>query len=247
MASATQSWSVIIFCYNEAGTVRHVVESVQGFFERAGCNDNEIIIVDDGSTDGSTELIREAEKKYANVRAIYHGTNRGIGHALRSGYWAASKENVTALPADGQFNTDELLLFANISPGTFVSFFRKENTVYSMRRNVLSYINKKLNSILLSIDLKDVNWVKVYKQEELSKLKLVMTSSLVESEICSKLILRNNKAIEVNSIYQRRSYGESKGASRKIVMQAMRETLKLIWVISLYKLSRRNRSEEYDK
>jgi len=93
--------------------------------------------------------------------------------------------------------------------------------------------------LFLGIRLKDVNWVKIYKNSELKELNLKMKSSLVESEICSKLLLRKNKVLEVNSIYLQRKSGVSKGASLKITMQAMSETLKLIFVILFFRFSKK--------
>lgn len=236
MNTQQQSWSVVVFCYNEAGTVMSVIESSLDFFQKINCADYEVIVVDDGSTDGSTDIIRKGEKKYPNIKAIYHDKNKGIGQALRSGYFNAQYENITAIPADGQFDTNELIPFANINTNSFVSFYRKENTIYSLQRNILSYFNKKVNSFFMGIYLRDVNWVKIYKREAFIKLDLKLKSSLIESEICSKLLLNHHKAIETVSIYHQRKFGVSKGASAKIVWQALKETIKLIFVIFLFRL-----------
>lgn len=226
---------MIIFCFNEAGTIASVIHTAADFLKKINCTDSEIIIVDDGSRDGSKEIIEEEAKKHPNAKTVFHGRNSGIGRALLSGYSNCTKENVTAVPADGQFNLDELIPYANVQERTFISFFRKENTVYSLKRNFLSYLNKKINSIFLGIHLKDVNWVKIYKNSELKNLDLKMKSSLVESEICSKLIKRKNTVTEVHSSYLKRRSGVSKGASLKITLQAVRETLKLIFVILFYR------------
>ena len=238
MEETTQSWSIIIFCYNEEGTLRSVIEAVQSFFETVHCTENEIVIVDDGSTDNCREIVRQAAETFSNIRPVYHPRNLGIGAALRSGYAAVRHQNVSAVPADGQFNVAELIPYVNLPERTFVSFFRKENTIYSISRNILSYVNRRLNAICLGLRQRDVNWVKIYKRAELQKLDLKMNSSLVESEICAKLILQKNKMIEAESVYLPRKAGQSRGASLPIVLRAALETLKLIYVISLYRITR---------
>ena len=241
MGHTTQSWSIVICCYNEAGTLRFVIDAVEKFFETIQCAKNEIIIVDDGSTDECGEIVRAAAKTFSNIRAVYHATNRGIGQALRSGYAAVQYENVSAVPGDGQFSVAELVPFADLSKNTLVSFYRDVNNTYSLRRNVLSLLNRTLNARLLGLKLRDVNWVKIYKRDELEKLDLRMNSSLVESEICAKLMLRGNRMIESKSVYHPRKAGQSKGASLPVVLRAALEAVKLVCVVNLYRIKRGSR------
>lgn len=229
-----QSWSIVIFCYNEVETVAKVTSKVLDVLQKIADN-YEILLVDDGSTDGSREEIIRVEKTFEQVRYIFHPENQGIGHALRTGYFNVKYENVCAVPADGQFDVTELLPYAQVNQGSFVSFFRKENTTYTLARNALSYANKVVNKWLLGFDLKDVNWVKIYKTEQIKKLNLEIESSLVESEICAKLLIADQKLIEVPSKYVPREAGVSKGASWKIVRQALRDTLLMSAVLRRFK------------
>ena len=217
-----------------------VIESVERLFAEMPCGDNEIIIVDDGSTDNCGDIVRKAAQAFSNIKTVYHSKNLGIGRALRSGYAAVQYENVSAVPGDGQFNVAELIPYAYLPQKTFVSFYRKENTIYSHGRNLLSFVNRKLNANLLGLRLRDVNWVKVYKRAELEKLDVRMKSSLVESEICAKLLLRKNKMIESESVYHPRRAGQSKGASFPVVLQAALETLKLVCVVNLFRAKRKS-------
>lgn len=232
-----QSWSIVVFCYNEAGTVKDVIDRIISLFDENRKGLYEVIVVDDGSRDGSYEKIVEAHGARSDViRMIRHEKNLGIGHALRSGYIAAKNENVTAVPADGQFNVEELLPYLNVEDGTFVSFYRRE-TQYTTFRTILSAANKYVNRIN-GIKLKDVNWVKIYKRSAIMAFSWKLDSALIESEICAKLILRGNTVTEVFSYYHPRLSGRSKGASARIVIQALKETLKLTRVI--YKFRKYN-------
>src|SRR5579872_798470 len=211
MKRRLQSWSIIIFCYNEKDSVRQVNEVVQKVLPRISNPRREVLIVDDGSRDGSVRVIQEIAKKYRNVRSIYHPINRGIGEALRSGYQSARYENVCAVPADGQFDVKELLPFKFIEEKTFVSFRRKVQSGYSFFRRLLSATNRLINRVLLGIRMEDVNWVKIYKLRELSQLNLRLRSSLVESEICAKLFRRGNRCLQISSIYHQRTSGRARG------------------------------------
>src|SRR5262245_35455193 len=233
-----QSWSVVVFCFNEAGTVKELLEHIVDFFEthRKGLYD--IIIVDDGSTDGSPEKIREAAKKHEKpMRIIRHEKNLGIGEALRAGYTAATNENVTAVPADGQFDIEELLPYLDIEPDTFISFYRRENVEYSSFRNALSVVDRYLNRIFNQLELKEVNWVKIYKREAITAFPWKLHSSLIESEICAKLLLTDNRVIQVLSYYHPRKAGTSKGASPRVIAQALRETPKLLFTVHKFRKS----------
>lgn len=221
-----QSWSVGLLCYNEVKTIRDVAEKALRNLELLA-SEYELIIVDDGSKDGSTDVIRELAAQYKQVVPVIHGINKGIGMGINSFYQHVRFDNVFLTAGDGQFDIDELLPFGYVAPDSFISFFRKENTVYSFYRNWLSWVNKKMNQYLLGINIKDVNWSKIIKKQNLAQLDLQLKSSLVETEICSKLLYLGVKVTEVESKYLPRMYGESKGSSFKTVIKAFKD----IWVL----------------
>lgn len=229
-----QTWSVGVLCYNEAQALENVVAQLREVMQKI-TGTFEIVIVDDCSTDGSREKAIGLEKKYPEVKAVLHEVNKGIGGALISIYANTQYENIAFIPGDGQFDVTEYLPFAEVPANHFVSYYRKENTSYSMFRNILSLFNKKLNKLFIGIDLKDVNWTKIYKKADIDQLDLELTSSLVESEICAKLLFLGKKVIEVESKYLPRKYGESKGASFAIVKKALSDTWILIAIMRKFR------------
>lgn len=230
-----QTWSIIVFAYNEEGNIIKTLDNAYKILNILSPVENELIIVDDGSDDNTPHLIETFSKNKNNVVGIRHTKNRGIGPALMSGYNNATMENVCAIPADGQFNTEELLPFAEIPLRTIVSFYRKKKTFYSPFRKVLTFFNRLLNSCVFGIKIKDVNWVKVYKNEDLKSTNLAITSSLVESEICAKMLIKNKQLIEVQSIYNPRLSGKPKGAAFKIVVKALSDIFILYCEIRKFK------------
>lgn len=231
-----QSWSIVVFCYNEAGMVVQLLERIVRLFDEHRKNMYEVIVVDDGSTDGSYEKIAAFVQKRGDVvGVIRHQKNLGIGPTLIDGYRAARNENLTAIPADGQFDARELTPYLNIDDGTFVSFYRLENVQYSTFRSLLSAANKWVNRYFSGIELKDVNWVKIYKRKTITAFPWKVSSSLIESELCAKLLLCGERAIEVLSYYHPRQTGSSKGGSLVTIVRALRETPKLVWAVHSFR------------
>lgn len=230
--------SIVIFCFNEEhGILAVVLDTIKVLNQLA--SDYEIIIVNDGSTDSTLEILNKVEMTNPKIKLVSHSLNKGIGYALKTGYSLARFDYVCAIPGDGQFDVDELLILQPFFPNnTFYSFYRPQ-TDYSFYRGLLSWFNRIFNQHFLGIYLRDVNWIKVYRKEQLDLVNTQLKSSLIESEICAKLYKLDVLPIEIPSKYLARSGGESKGGSWSTVKKALIELSLLWWVVYRFKPSHR--------
>jgi len=91
-----------VLAWNEAATLRAVVDELRPEL-RALQVPFEILVVDDGSTDGTSELADTLAEESSDLRVVHHGENEGLGPAYRTGFHSARGVYVTFFPADGQF------------------------------------------------------------------------------------------------------------------------------------------------
>src|SRR6266480_1875326 len=99
--------SVFFPAYNDSGTIASmVIRAVKAASELTP--DFEIIIVDDGSADSTAEIADELARKYPQVRAVHHPTNRDYGAALRTGFRASTKDLIFYTDGDAQYDPAEL-------------------------------------------------------------------------------------------------------------------------------------------
>lgn len=99
--------SLIVFAFNEAENVPTVLPEILAWLRGTG-DDHELIFVDDGSTDGTLAAARAVLGDDPRYRSFSHGTNRGIGAAIKSGVASGTRSWITFLPCDGQIPPGEL-------------------------------------------------------------------------------------------------------------------------------------------
>jgi len=95
--------SVVIMVFNEVSTIQEAILKVNGAFDEISGN-NEIVVIDDGSDDGTTELIDEVIRDLNYARVINFPENRGLGAVYKTGLKEAHGEYITFFPADNQFS-----------------------------------------------------------------------------------------------------------------------------------------------
>jgi glycosyltransferase involved in cell wall biosynthesis len=129
--------------YNEESTIREVYQEVQNSLRDIG-GKNEIIVVDDGSSDGTKEAISMMIEDSINDRAISYSSNRGLGSVYRTGFDEAKGKFVTFFPADGQFPASEIKDFYKLNLGADLVL----GYLPQLKRSVVSIILSKIERLM---------------------------------------------------------------------------------------------------
>src|SRR5215831_10440940 len=124
--------SVVVLAYNEAANLRPAALELLGELRASG-KSFELILVDDGSTDGTGPIADELAAEEGGVRAVHHGTNLGLGGGYRTGLREATGDFITFFPADGQF------------PATIVGQFLPLAATHDL---VLGYLPERASSLV---------------------------------------------------------------------------------------------------
>ena len=223
--------SVIIPVYNEQATIDQLVARVQ-----AVDLDKEIILVDDGSTDGTGDklaALAEAE----NVRALLHVRNLGKGAALRTGFAAATGEIVIVQDADLEYDPrDYPRLIAPIVEGradvVFGSRFvgGESHRVFYFWHFMGNRLLTLLSNALTNLNLSDMETCyKVFRREVIQSLTLRENRFGIEPEITAKVARAGCRIYEVGISYAGRTYAEGKKIGWK-------DGVRAIWCILKYNL-----------
>jgi glycosyltransferase involved in cell wall biosynthesis len=201
------SVSVVIPAFNEAATIQQLIQRV-----RAVPLDLEIIVVDDGSTDGTRDLLSRLP---VDVRVILHDRNRGKGAALRTGFAAARGDVLIVQDADLEYDPAEYAkLLQPIRDD-------KADVVYGVRFHapnavpLLSYTFNGsitwLSNRFTGLGLSDIETCyKVFRRELLARLELRENRFGFDPEFTSKIAALPCRVAEVEVTYVRRSYREGK-------------------------------------
>jgi glycosyltransferase involved in cell wall biosynthesis len=205
--------SVVIPCYNELGTIGGVVRAVKA----APIRDLEIILVDDGSTDGTRELLRSSIGSEVD-RVIYHAHNQGKGAALRAGFAAATGDIVIVQDADLEYDPQEFPdLIAPILTGkadvVFGSRFaggRPHRVVYYWHMVGNKFLTT-LSNMLTNINLTDMETCyKAFRREVIQAVQIEENRFGFEPEITAKVAKMGCRIYEVGISYYGRTYREGK-------------------------------------
>ncbi len=202
--------SIFFPCYNDAGTIASMVALADAAAQRIGAS-YEIIVIDDGSTDHSREILRALEPKYPHLRLVFHESNRGYGGALRSGFAAARGEWVFYTDGDYQYDVSELaLLWEKAGPqvDTVNGYkIKRHDPVY---RVWIGLLYQYFIQLVFALKIRDVDCdFRLIRRSALDRFELKEETGCICVELVKKLQESGARFEEVGVKHMFRAYGHS--------------------------------------
>ena len=219
--------SIIVPVFNERDTVLRVIRDIKDVSLQEGI-EKEIIIVDDGSSDGTREVLRELEN-HSSIRLFYHSKNRGKTFAIKFGFEQMTGDVVVIQDADLEYSPyyyprllDPILKGdAEIVYGSRFLGSIKNMTIINRFANIVS--NWTINR-LYGVTMTDFHTcLKVFKREILDEVNIVSKRFSFDTEITAKLLKKGFKIKEIPIEYQARYKG------KKITWLTALEAYGVLW------------------
>lgn len=179
------SISVVLPAYNEAQNLPKVVTDIDGYLKTRFA-DYEILVVSEGSTDTTREVMGRILERYPRVKSFFKKEWRGFGGALRTGFREARKELIFYTDADRQFDIRELdLLLPLIEHCDIVSGYKIERKDAPVRRWMSAVYNGAMR-VLFGVRVKDINCAfKLYRRAVFAEMMFLpnVTEGIINAEI----------------------------------------------------------------
>ena len=225
--------SIVVPVYNEAATVGQVVKTLQATLSNYTL---EILLVDDGSTDGTTEEIRNLQQP-SHVRSFFHTVNQGKGAALRTAFKQALGQVVIVQDADLEYDPqDKPRLIKPILDGqadvVYGSRFRGESQrVHLFWHRIANGLLTLFSNMLTNLNLSDMETgYKAFSSSVIKQITIRENRFGVEPELTAKVAKLKSRVYEVPISYHGRDYA----AGKKI---GFRDAVRAAWCILRYRIA----------
>jgi glycosyltransferase involved in cell wall biosynthesis len=204
------SISVFFPAFNDEGSIAGLISQAIAVLPQF-TDDYEVIVVNDGSSDGTATVLDDLASRTPRLRVIHHPRNRGYGGALRSGFESATKDLIFYTDGDGQYDVREMaLLIPLMTEDVDVVNGYKIKRSDSRRRIILGEIYKFLARRMFGLPIRDVDCdFRLMRRDAIQNVKLTSTSGVVCTEMIYKLKMAGCRFAETPVHHYPRLYGQS--------------------------------------
>lgn len=219
--------SIVLPAYDEEANIDTAVAEATAAAERLVA-EHEVIVVDDGSRDGTAARVRELADRDARVRLVTHDHNRGYGEALRSGFLASKLDFVFFTDADLQFDMGELALLLPYAGTVDVVAGYRLNRQDALARRVNAIGWNLLVRVLFYVPVRDIDCAfKLFDRRVLLDVDIESVGAMVNTELMVKLGRRGASVVEVGVHHRPRRAGQGRGADPRVIATAFREIARM--------------------
>ena len=250
MASAAPisppSLSVFFPAYNDSGTIASLVIRALQTASRL-TPDHEVIVVNDGSTDSTAQILAALSQVYPTLIVVTHQVNRGYGGALRSGFSTASKDIVFYTDGDAQYDPLEMeLLWPQMKPGVDVVNGYKMSRSDPWHRILIGRVYHHVVKTMFGLTVRDVDCdFRMMRRAIFDRVRLEKDSGVICLEMMKKIQDAGFRIVEVPVHHYHRAYGRSQFFNFGRVYRTGVDVLKL-WYALVVRHTHRSHVENAD-
>jgi glycosyltransferase involved in cell wall biosynthesis len=189
--------------------------------------DYEILLIDDGSTDGTAAVVDRLAVDDPNVRVVHHDRNRGLGAGIKTGFTEARGSLILYTDADLPADLGEVrkaLRLMRMYDADIVSAYRHDRTGEGTKRVVYSFAYNWLVRLVFGLRVRDVNFAfKLCRRRVLDRIELASEGSFIDAELLIRAEQAGFRVIQFGVDYFPRTRGESTLSSISIIFGILRE------------------------
>lgn len=215
-----KSLSVFFPVYNEEHNLPILLDQANQIFPKY-CNNYEMIIVNDGSTDQSLVIAKSLRNDYPMLRVVSHSSNLGYGECLKTGIKESQNEWIFWTDSDLQFDLNEFEKFVAASENNSAIIGYRVKRAEGFGRSAMVSVFKFGINLLFRLHVRDIDCAfKLIKADLLKDLKLQSGSAFTTSEILYRLKKKRVKFKELPVTHYPRLHGKPTGAKPSVLIKA---------------------------
>ena len=237
MPGDPESVSLFFPVYKDERTVRTVTQKARLLLASLGCA-YEIVIVNDGSPDGSGAIADELAREHPEVRVVHHPRNLGYGAAVRSGIEASRHEIVCMTDGDDEYEVEDFRKLLKLRQHYDLIITFRYRKIYSSSRIFVSWVYNVVLRFLFRTPFRDVSTgLRLVRRAVLQDVELESTSPFIGAELAIKTMLKGYRVGEVGIQTFPRSFGRGSSTSIPNILAT---------IADMWRIYRRVFSDAYD-
>lgn len=230
----TYQVSVIMPALNEERNIPAALDDVEKTFKRLNIK-GEIIVIDDGSTDNTTGVVKARQLANPDIKLVSHPRNRGFGAAFWSGVKRANGDIVLCMPGDGENDSFEILRYIHLMDHVDLVIPYIYNTQNrSLTRRIVSKTYKAIINMTFGMLLNYMNGTVMYRRAVLENVELKSFGFFFQTELLIKSIRKGFLYAEVPCAIKERQSGRSTALSLKSFVRVVKgyvQTLMAVYFV----------------
>lgn len=220
-----RSIAISIPAYNEAGTLSRIIRESLDVLKQVS-SDYEVVVIDDGSEDGTAELLQTVQAAEPKLTIVRHARNEGLGTTLKEVFERPTKEVIFFIPGDGQIPPAELkTLLPHLDEADLVLGWRKIRRDPLVRR-IMAFLYNILISIILGRRVRDIDSVILIKRSAYQALHVASQSAFRHAELVLQAKRLGFRWVEIPIQHLPRVSGGSKITNHRVLWPLLRDLVR---------------------